>query len=59
VEGSAREALALVREHAAEHPRDALPPSLALGVFGLLEFSGRLAHHEAQLALLQELAPLR
>jgi hypothetical protein len=30
---------------------------LALGVFGLLGFSGRLDHHEAQLALLEELAP--
>jgi hypothetical protein len=34
-----------------------LPLSLALGVFGLLGFSGRLDHHEAQLVLLQELAP--
>jgi predicted Zn-dependent protease len=30
---------------------------LALGVFGLLGFSGRRDHHEAQLALLEELAP--
>ncbi len=37
--------------------RDAPPLSLALGVFGLLGFSGRLDHHEAQLALLEELAP--
>jgi hypothetical protein len=57
VEGSAKEALALVREHVAEHPRDALLLSLALGVFGLLGFSGQLDHHEAQLALLQQLAP--
>src|SRR5215468_9165413 len=35
----------------------ALAVSLALGVFGLLGFSGRVDHHEAQLALLQELAP--
>ena len=34
-----------------------MPLSLALGVFGLLGFSGRLDHHEAQLALLEELAP--
>jgi hypothetical protein len=39
--GAATEALALVRVDAAEHPRDALPLSLALGVFGLLGFSGR------------------
>ena len=57
VAGSAAEALAAVRAHALEYPRDALPLSLALGVFGLLGFSGRIDHHEAQLALLQELAP--
>ena len=43
--------------HIEDHPRDALPLSLALGVFGLLGFSGRLDHHEAQLDLLQRLAP--
>ena len=57
VDGAATEALATVRTHAAEYPRDALPLSLALGVFGLLGFSGRRDHHEAQLALLEELAP--
>jgi hypothetical protein len=57
VDGSAVEALAMVRAHASEYPRDALPLSLALGVFGLLGFSGRRDHHEAQLALLEELAP--
>ena len=57
IEGAATQALAIVRTHASEYPRDALPLSLALGVFGLLGFSGRLDHHEAQLALLQELAP--
>src|SRR5437762_3193823 len=57
IRGLATEALALVRLHAAEYPRDALPLSLALGVFGLLGFSGRVDHHEAQLALLEELAP--
>lgn len=55
--GSASGALEMVRAHAAEYPRDALPLSLALGVFGLLGFSGRRDHHEAQLALLEELAP--
>jgi hypothetical protein len=55
--GAAAEALAMVRVHAAEYPRDALPLSLALGVFGLLGFSGRRDHHEAQLVLLEELAP--
>src|SRR6266513_2226832 len=31
--------------------------TIALGVFGLLGFSGRVDHHEAQLALLLRLAP--
>jgi tetratricopeptide (TPR) repeat protein len=57
VGGAATEALAMVRAHSSEYPRDALPLSLALGVFGLLGFSGRRDHHEAQLALLKELAP--
>ena len=57
INGAASDALAMVRAHASEYPRDALPLSLALGVFGLLGFSGRRDHHEAQLALLEELAP--
>ena len=57
VDGAPAEALAMVRSHAAQYPRDALPLSLALGVFGLLGFSGRRDHHQAQLALLEELAP--
>src|SRR5215471_5371201 len=57
INGAADNALATVRAHAAEYPRDALPLSLVLGVFGLLGFSGRRDHHEAQLALLEELAP--
>jgi tetratricopeptide (TPR) repeat protein len=57
VAGAAPAALAIVRTYAAEYPRDALPLSLALGVFGLLGFSGRRDHHEAQLALLEALAP--
>ncbi len=55
--GNASGALEKVRAHAAEYPRDALPLSLALGVFGLLGFSGRRDHHEVQLALLEEVAP--
>jgi hypothetical protein len=59
IDGGAGEALVIVmvmvREHVAEYPRDALRLSLALGVFGLLGFSGRRDHHEAQLALLEEI----
>ena len=57
IDGASVDALATVRAHVADYPRDALPLSLALGVFGLLGFSGRRDHHEAQLALLEELAP--
>ena len=57
VEGNGPAAMALLEEHVAEYPRDGLALSLALGVFGLLGFSGRLDHHEAQLALLERLAP--
>src|SRR5271169_5279847 len=57
INGAAGDALAMVRAHALEYRRDALPLSLALGVFGLLGFSGRRDHHDAQLALLEELAP--
>jgi tetratricopeptide (TPR) repeat protein len=57
VKGDAGGALSAVRTHAEAFPRDALPLSLALGVFGLLGFSGRRDHHEAQLALLEQLAP--
>ena len=57
VDGNGPGALALLEEHVAEYPRDGLALSLALGVFGLLGFSGRIDHHEAQLALLEKLAP--
>ncbi|MBL8836093.1 MAG: tetratricopeptide repeat protein [Alphaproteobacteria bacterium] len=56
VEGRAAEALAAVRTHAAEFPRDALVLSLALGVYGLIGFSGARDHHERQRALLEGLA---
>src|SRR5499427_3864119 len=56
IDGAADNALAIVRAHAAEYPRDALPLSLVLGVFGLLGFSGRRDHHEAKLAM-QRMAP--
>src|SRR5579864_6464192 len=57
IDGKGREAMAMLEEHVAEFPRDALVLSLALGVFGLLGFSGRADFHEAQLALLLRLAP--
>jgi hypothetical protein len=57
IDGDGPRALAMVEDHVAESPRDAVPLSLALGVFSLLGFSGRIDHHEAQLALLESLAP--
>jgi tetratricopeptide (TPR) repeat protein len=57
IDGNGPQAMALLEEHIAEYPRDGLALSLALGVFGLLGFSGRIDHHEAQLALLESLAP--
>lgn len=57
VDSAGPQALALLDEHLAEYPRDAVPLSLALGVFGLLGFSGRRDHREAELAMLQRLAP--
>jgi Tfp pilus assembly protein PilF len=57
VDGAGPQALARLETHVADYPRDALALSLALGVFGLLGFSGRVDHHEAQLALLEQLAP--
>jgi hypothetical protein len=57
IDGAGPQTMARLEAHTAEYPRDALALSLALGVFGLLGFSGRLDHHEAQLALLERLAP--
>jgi Tfp pilus assembly protein PilF len=57
IDGNGPGSLALLEEHVGEYPRDGFALSLALGVFGLLGFSGRLDHHEAQLALLERLAP--
>jgi hypothetical protein len=56
IDGAGAQAMARLEAHAADWPRDAVPLSLALGVFGLLGFSGRADHHEAQLALLERLA---
>src|SRR5579875_3286018 len=56
IDGDAAAALAQVEAQIAEYPRDARPLSLALGVYGLLGFSGRRDHHQAQRALLEGLA---
>ena len=56
VEGRGADAYAAVRAHAQAQPRDAVPLSLALGVYGLIGFSGRREHHEEQRDLLLGLA---
>jgi tetratricopeptide (TPR) repeat protein len=57
VDGDAPGALAAVRAHLAEFPRDAIVLSLAVGAFGLIAFSGRPDHNALLLALLDDLAP--
>jgi hypothetical protein len=56
VEGDAPRALAAIREHVAEFPRDAMVLSPATGVYGLIGFSGRQDRNEALVALLEPLA---
>jgi len=57
INGEPQRAMAAVEAHVQEFPRDALVLSLALGVYGLIAFSGRPDHHEAQRALLEKLVP--
>lgn len=57
INGDGARAMAAVEAHMRDYPRDALVLSLALGVYGLIAFSGRPDHHEAQRALLERLAP--
>ena len=57
IDGRGADALDLIDEHAGPYPTDALPLSSAMGVYGLIAFSGIVDHHERQLALLERLAP--
>lgn len=57
VEGRGAEAQPMLEAHLSVYPCDALPLSLALGVYGLLGFSGRPDHHRAQRELLESVAP--
>ena len=50
-------ALALVREHLGEFPRDAVALAAANGIYGLIGFSGRQSRNEDMVALLDGLAP--
>jgi len=56
VEGDAVAALAAIRAHLAEFPRDAMVLAPATGVYGLIGFSGRQDRSEELLALLDGLA---
>jgi len=55
--GQLPKALEAVRGHVARWPRDAMVLAQALGVYGLIAFSGRKEHHAEQRALLDSLAP--
>jgi len=57
VAGQGARALALIREHVAEFPRDAMALAAANGVYGLIGFSGRQERNEEMLALLESVAP--
>ena len=54
--GESPQALRAVREHAAAYPRDAVPLSFALGVYGLLGFGGFNDFHVQQAELLASVA---
>jgi len=55
--GPGDRALALIREHLAEFPRDVVALAAANGIYGLIGMSGRQERNEDMLALLDELAP--
>ena len=54
--GESRTALELVREHALAYPRDPVPLSFALGVYGLFGFGGFKDFRERQVELLETVA---
>ncbi len=57
INGKGAAALDRLKAHLADFPRDAVPLSAALGVYGLIGFSGRVDHHAEQRALLEWLLP--
>ncbi len=52
-----RGSIEAIYAHARAYPRDAIPISGALGVYGLIAFSGIADHHEVQLDFLRSLEP--
>lgn len=57
INGKGAAALDRLKAHLGDFPRDAVPLSAALGVYGLIGFSGRVGHHAEQRALLEWLHP--
>jgi hypothetical protein len=57
IDGRTGEALALLVEHARQHPTDVLAVSTGLGAYGLFAFSGRADHDSARLQFVEALAP--
>lgn len=57
IEGKSAEALAATRRHIDEHPRDAMVLAPAVGVFGLLGFSGLIDREQQLFDWLSRLAP--
>jgi tetratricopeptide (TPR) repeat protein len=55
--GPGARALALVREHLTEFPRDVVALAAANGIYGLIGFSGSQRRNEEMVALLDALAP--
>jgi tetratricopeptide (TPR) repeat protein len=56
-QGGGPQALAAVKEHIGQFPRDAFVLSQASGVYGLIGFSGRRDRNDEQFALLDSVAP--
>jgi Tfp pilus assembly protein PilF len=57
VKGKVPAAYAAIREHAANHPRDAMVVQTCTGVFGLIGFSGQPGREAEQLAFTSALLP--
>lgn len=57
LEGRGPEAMAAIRAHLADHPRDAMVAQTCTGVFGMIGFSGQPGREAEQLAFTAALAP--
>lgn len=57
IAGDGQKALSAIRAHQKDYPRDAMALQPALGVFGLIGFSGRSGREQANLEFAEQLAP--